>query len=145
MKKIFIALITGCVVWLAQATESLWMTDLIKAQAQAKAESKLVLVAFTGSDWCPPCKALHKNVMTSPEFVGYAKTNLVLVEVDFPHSKPQSREVKAYNEALAKHYDVDGFPTVIVLDGSGKQVKKSVGYGGQTPAEYIASLQKLKK
>src|ERR1051325_2421476 len=47
------------------------MTDFAKAQAKAKAEKKLVLIDFTGSDWCPPCMALHKNVLTSKEFTAF--------------------------------------------------------------------------
>lgn len=35
----------------AAAADSLWLTDLPKAQAQARAEGKLVFVNFTGSDW----------------------------------------------------------------------------------------------
>ena len=72
---------------------------------KAKAEKKMVLMDFTGSDWCPPCKALHKNVLTSPEFEAYADKNLVLVEVDFPRTKPQTEELKAANKALAEKYD----------------------------------------
>jgi thiol:disulfide interchange protein len=29
-----------------------WGTDLPKALAQAKADKKMVLLDFTGSDWC---------------------------------------------------------------------------------------------
>ncbi len=35
----------------AQAADPVWLTDLPKAQAQAKAEKKLVLLNFGGSDW----------------------------------------------------------------------------------------------
>ncbi|MDB6108963.1 MAG: trxA [Pedosphaera sp.] len=138
----------GLVCWVAlQATaaESDWLTDLPKAQAQAKAEKKLVLMDFTGSDWCPPCKALHKNVLTSPEFEAYAKTNLVLVVVDFPRSKEQSEELKKSNEALKDKFNIEGFPTVILLDGNGKQLSKETGYGGASPKEFIAGLEKAKK
>ena len=78
-----------------------WSTDLPKAMEQAKAEKKAVLLDFTGSDWCPPCKELHKKVLVSKEFEDYAETKLVLVVVDFPKSKPQSDELKKANEALA--------------------------------------------
>ena len=50
--------------------------------AQNPAEKKMVLMDFTGSDWCPPCKALEKNVLSSPAFEAFAKENLVLVQVD---------------------------------------------------------------
>ena len=81
-------------VWQVNASEATWLTDLPKAQAQAKAEKKIVLMDFTGSDWCPPCKALHKNVFSTQEFQEYAAKNLVLVEVDFPRAKQQTEELR---------------------------------------------------
>src|SRR5947209_4624292 len=88
-KTIWALVLTGLVAARTWAADSDWLTDLPKALGKAKAEKKLVLMDFTGSDWCPPCKALHKNVLSSKEFEGYAQTNLVLVLVDFPRSKPQ--------------------------------------------------------
>jgi thioredoxin-related protein len=127
------------------AAEDTWLTDLPKAMEQAKAQKKMVLLDFTGSDWCPPCKALHKNVLTSGEFSKFAKDNLVLVELDFPKSKAQTPELKAANQELSKKYAVRGFPTIIVLDADGKELFKKVGYGGTPAAEYVAELAKLKK
>jgi hypothetical protein len=51
MKKVLFGLIAGLAVWQASAAELSWLTDLAKAQAQAKAENKAVLLNFTGSDW----------------------------------------------------------------------------------------------
>ena len=126
------------------AAEGEWLTDLPKAQAKAKSEKKLVLMDFTGSDWCPPCKNLHKTVLVSPEFTAFAKDNLVLVELDFPNSKPQSAELKAANKELAKKFGITGYPTIIVLDANGKEVFKKVGYGGTPAKDYVADLAKLK-
>ena len=56
-----------------------WMGNIEKALEIAKKEKKQVLIDFTGSDWCPPCIALKKNVFDSKEFKAYAKDNLVLV------------------------------------------------------------------
>ena len=125
--------------------EDSWITDLPKAMEQAKAEKKMVLLDFTGSDWCPPCKSLHKNVLTSAEFSKFAKDNLVLVELDFPKSKPLSDEIKAANKALGAKYGIKGYPTVIVLDAEGKELFRKVGYGGTPAADYVAELAKLKK
>ena len=122
-----------------------WSTDLPKALAQAKTEKKAVLMDFTGSDWCPPCKALHKNVLVSKEFEDYAETKLVLVVVDFPKSKPQSDELKKTNEALSEKFGIEGYPTLILLDADGKQLKKDVGYGGAKPAEIIEGIEKARK
>ncbi len=143
MKRLaFILAICGMV---AQLHAAEWLTDLPKALDKAKAEKKMVLMDFTGSDWCPPCKALHKTVLTSPEFEAYAETNLILVEVDFPNEKPQTEELKASNKVLAQKYEIEGYPTVIVLDALGNQLSKKVGYSGTTTKSFIADLEKLKK
>jgi thioredoxin-related protein len=122
-----------------------WLTDFPKAQARAKSESKLVLMDFTGSDYCAPCKALAKRVFSQPEFINYAKTNLVLVEVDFPLHKPQAEELRKTNEALEKQFKVEGYPTVIMLNFEGKELQRWLGYEGESVAEFIAKLEKLKK
>ncbi len=145
MKKIALLLAATLASFTLLAAEGEWLTDLAKAQEKAKAEKKFVLIDFTGSDWCPPCKNLHKTVLVAPEFTQFAKDNLVLVEIDFPNGKPQSAELKAANKELAKKFKVEGYPTVIVLDAAGKEVFKEVGYGGTPAKDYVAKLAKLKK
>lgn len=145
MKKLALLLAATFVALQLHAADDGWLTDLPKAQEKAKAEKKLVLIDFTGSDWCPPCKNLHKTVLTAPEFTAFAKDNLVLVEIDFPNSKPQSAELKAANKELAKKFGITGYPTVVVLDASGKELFKKVGYGGTPAKAYVADLAKLKQ
>ena len=145
MKKLTMALVSLLVLYQASAAEGEWLTDLAKAKEKAKTEKKMILMYFTGSDWCPPCKALHKNILTSTEFVEYARKNLILVEVDFPNNKPQSPELKKANAELAKKFDIDGYPTVIVLDSSGKELSKRAGYGGEKTGDFIARIEALKK
>lgn len=146
MKKIALSLclLTCWAVWQVSADEGAWLTDLSKAQAKAKTEKKLVLMDFNGSDWCPPCKALRKTVLNSQTFMDFAKDNLVLVDVDFPRHHEQPAELKKANEALSQKFSIEGFPTVIVLSSSGKELKKMVGYDGQSAKEFVAELQKLK-
>ncbi len=93
-----------------------WLTDFEAAKAQARSENKLLLINFTGSDWCPPCMMLEKAVFAKPEFRDYAANHLVLLEVDFPRRKNLSAEQRAANKKLAQKYGIEGFPTVIVLD-----------------------------
>jgi len=146
MKIMALGLLMGFMAVQALAADGTWLTDLPKALEKAKAEKKMVLADFTGSDWCPPCKALHKNVLSSPEFLSYAKDNLVLVEIDFPRTKPQSDALKKTNKELAKKHDIEGYPTVIVFDSNGKELLKDVGYDGKgKAADYVAKLKGLKK
>jgi len=144
MKKIAIGLIAGLALLQAGAEDLNWMTDLPKAQAKAKTENKMIMMDFTGSDWCGWCIKLHKEVFSKPEFSEYAKKNLVLLEVDFPRSKEQSAELKRANQALQGKYKIEGYPTIIVLNGEGKKVGE-LGYMAGGPTAFIAELEKLKK
>lgn len=114
-----------------------WKTDYAEALKSAASEEKMVLLEFTGSDWCPPCKMLHSEILTKDAFKEFADENLVLVELDFPNAKPQSDELKKQNEELSKTYGVEGYPTLIVLDSEGKEVKREVGLAWSTPQELI--------
>ena len=95
-----------------------WSTDLDKALADAKAAKKSVLVEFTGSDWCPPCIAMRKNVFSKKEFVQAASKNFILVELDFPKA---DKALADKNQPLAEKYKIEGFPTVILLNSEGKE------------------------
>ena len=121
-----------------------WDDDYEKALAKAKAEKKMVVLDFTGSDWCGWCIKLDKEVFSKKEFKDYAKDNLVLVEVDFPQTKKLPKKTQEQNEKLQKEHSVRGYPTIIVLDSEGKKVGQ-LGYmeGGPTP--FIAKLDELKK
>ena len=144
MKKIAMGLIAGLALLNAGAEELQWVTDLPKAQAQAKTDHKLVMMDFTGSDWCGWCIKLHREVFSKPEFAEYAKNNLVLVEVDFPRGKKQTEELKKANQALQEKYKIEGYPTIIILNGEGKQVGQ-LGYQPGGPKPFIDELEKMKK
>jgi len=129
---------------LTALAEVKWSTDLSAAQAQAKKDKKLVLMNFTGSDWCGWCKKLQAEVFTTKEFDAYAKDKLVLVEVDFPSQKKQSPELKKANEALQAKYKAQGYPTIVVLNGDGKEVWRQGGYMPGGPSAWIAKLDSVK-
>jgi protein disulfide-isomerase len=125
--------------------ELAWITDYKRAQDEAKASHKLVLVEFTGSDWCGYCFQLDRVIFSQPEFKDYANKNLVLVEIDFPRRKAQSAETKKQNAELAERYQIDGFPTLVVLNGEGKAVWRYDGLYTNGLAAFLAELDKVRK
>ena len=129
-----------------QATPSKpgWITSYEQGQQEAKANNKLVLLDFTGSDWCGWCILLDREVFSKPKFKEYASKNLVLVEVDFPKTKPVPDAARRENLRLAQLYQVQGFPTIIVLNGDGQLVGE-FGYLKGGPDAFIALLEKLRK
>lgn len=121
-----------------------WLTSYEQAQQEAKANHKLMLMDFTGSDWCGYCIMLEKEIFSQPKFQEYASKNLVLLELDFPRSKEIPSETRAQNERLARQYQIQGFPTIVVLNSNGKQVGE-LGYLRGGPEAFIAELEKLPK
>ncbi len=121
-----------------------WLTDYERAKQEAKENHKLLLVDFTGSDWCGWCIRLRREVFSQPEFQEYAKKNLVLLEIDFPRAKEQSRDLRTQNQNLAMQYNIEGFPTIVVLNDQGKQVGV-LGYMPGGASTFISELEKLRK
>ncbi len=101
----------------AKAPEG-WETDVKAAIELAKKEDKSVMLEFTGSDWCPPCIMMKKNVFSKKEFLDAASEDFVLVHLDFPKGDP---DLAKKNEPYAKEYKIEGFPTVILLKSDGKE------------------------
>ncbi len=122
-----------------------WLNDYQKAQQEATASNKFLLLDFTGSDWCGWCRKFDKEILSQPQFKDYARANLVLVEVDFPRAKPQSVELRKQNQELAQQYQVQGFPTIVVLNGNGQKIWQYDGYFPGGPDAFIAQLEKLRK
>lgn len=135
--------LTAAVAAVAPAFAAEWMNDLNAANEKAKAEHKLILMDFTGSDWCGWCIRLRKEVLDKPEFEAYAKDKFVLMEVDMPRRTQLAPEIKTQNKQLCDKYHVAGFPTMLVVTYKGTVVG---GFGGYKKAEDLqAALDKAIK
>jgi thioredoxin-related protein len=127
-------------------TQAQWLTDFKKAQEEAKATNKLLLIEFTGSDWCPPCRMLQRDVLSTREFQEYAIKNFILLEVDFPRAKPQTAELARQNQMLSERFGIDGFPSIILLNADGKKLGELVGYDPHAGRQgYMDALEKMRK
>lgn len=125
-----------------------WLTDMEKAKTEARSSHKLILLNFSGSDWCGPCIKLTREVFENESFKTYAGQNLVLVNADFPRQKKHklSPELTKNNEGLADQYNKAGtFPLTLLLDENGKVLKKWEGNPGLKPEEFIAAVKSTKK
>ena len=127
----------------AVAADADWYQNYDKALAKAKETGHSVLLDFTGSDWCPYCIQMDKQVFQTDQFKQYAAKNLVLLKVDFPNSHPLPKEVEDQNNKLQEQYGVGGMlPTFILVDKDGKVLTKQVGALEGGPAAFIAMLEK---
>lgn len=106
-----------------------WMPFYEDALDKAKKENKLVLVYFTGSDWCGPCKVLDKELFHTEKFKEFSDKELVLLEVDIPRNQDiLSDEKISENLYLQRKYSVKTFPTILFLNHRGRKVSEKKGY-----------------
>jgi protein disulfide-isomerase len=118
-----------------------WGESYPQALAESKKSGKPILADFTGSDWCGYCIALKKEVFDTPVFKDWAAKNVILLELDFPRRKPQAPEIKQQNEKLSQQFSIEGFPTILILDGAGKKIGE-LGYQEGGPEKWIAEFKK---
>ena len=125
----------------AHASDLTWSTDFPRSLDQARADGKMVLLDFTGSDWCPWCIKFDREVLETDQFSTYAQNKLELVLVDFPRSKPQDDGLKQANRALADRYHVTGYPTFVLVNYAGNELGRQVGYRDGGPGAFITELE----
>lgn len=123
-----------------------WETDFQKAQQSAQTEHKLILLNFSGSDWCGPCIRMHKEIFESSSFTSYANEHLVLVNADFPRLKKHelSKDQQKKNDELADKYDKEGiFPMTVLLNPTGKVLKEWKGYPPVAAEEFTKQVKEF--
>ena len=97
-----------------------WENTFKEAVVKAKETHKPILIYFTGSDWCGPCKRIDENLFHTEKFVKFSEENLVLYTADFPRNTDLvSEENKKMNKQLSKKYNQESFPTMIIVDERG--------------------------
>ncbi|MFA7057865.1 MAG: thioredoxin family protein [Candidatus Cloacimonadales bacterium] len=120
-----------------------WIEDYDLALRTAAKENKVVLINFTGSDWCGWCKKLVSEVFSQPEFATYAEKNLVLLMLDFPTTfKQLPVETQQERQKLQEKYKVKGYPTILLTDSLGAVIAQT-GYQDGGAIKYVEHLKGL--
>lgn len=125
----------------AQESSSLTYAEAIKLSSET---GKMIVVQFSGSDWCAPCIRLEKQIVNTPEFEVFAK-GFIWVKADFPRKKSNrlSKEITEQNDMLAEQFNSQGhFPLLVFLDKDQK-VKGTIGYKSVDVKAYIAIIEKM--
>lgn len=144
MKKLLTLLLILTGFFTARSQELTWYNNLDKAIEISKQTNKPLLLFFTGSDWCGWCHKLQDEVFKKPEFASWAKTNVVLVEVDFPHSFKLAAEIQNQNNHLQQEFGIQGYPTVWFVNATkkdGNVVYERLGQTGYVAGGPPAWLQ----
>ncbi len=142
-KQIVKGVVIAVLIVLGMRTEAAeWKTDFGQASSNALKTGRYMLLDFSGSDWCGWCIKLDKEVFSTPDFKTYSKKSLECVLVDFPRRKKQAPELKKQNEALARKYEIRGYPTVIILSPEG-ELAGQTGYqpgGGKAYVSHVKGI-----
>ncbi len=125
----------------ASAFSANWSENYDESVKKAREANKPLFILFTGSDWCPPCIQLERRVLASDTFSKFAEENLVLMKADFPRA-PQNEAIKQQNLKLRDQFQVEGYPTVFVLNASSGDIYfKQSAFRGQTPQQYVNEIK----
>jgi thioredoxin-related protein len=119
-----------------QESELEWYTDFEVAKQEAKSQDKPILMYFTGSDWCGPCKKLKADFFSSKKFLKESNV-VVLLMIDLPRSRGIiTAEQQRKNMLLMQRYNRRGsFPTLVGLSHEGKVITEISGYNRNRDTE----------
>ncbi|MBX7226935.1 MAG: thioredoxin family protein [Chitinophagales bacterium] len=118
--------------------------DFDTVKQQAEEQHKLILLNFSGSDWCAPCILTKKEIYDNTAFKAFADTSLVLLNADFPRQKKNlpSAEKQAENDMLAETYNKKGiFPMIVLMNAEGKVLKTWEGKPKESALDFIKEVQ----
>lgn len=127
-------------------TAPTWKTNFNEAKKEAAVKHELILLNFSGSDWCLPCIKLKKTIFESEAFTSYALENLVLVNADFPRQNKHklSADQKNINEELAEKYNPQGkFPYTAILTAEGKLIKEWDGLPDISAQQFVDEIKAI--
>ncbi|WP_164112159.1 MULTISPECIES: thioredoxin family protein [Sphingobacterium] len=142
MKTIFVATVLAILSNLAYS-----QTRFEKAKKEAAEKRELIVLNFSGSDWCIPCIKFHKNIIETDVFQKLISGNTAIyLNVDFPRSKKNQplEAIKKENAELADLYNPKGiFPYTLVLDADGKIIKTWEGLPAENAEAFASQIQRL--
>jgi thiol-disulfide isomerase/thioredoxin len=125
---------------------AIWSGNFNETAKIAKATNKLILINFSGSDWCGPCIRLKNEIFETEVFDKFASEKLLLVKADFPRQKKNKlpeAQVKM-NEMLAERYNKDGkFPFTLLVNSDGKILKTWDGLPKENAVQFVQQLEIL--
>ena len=126
-----------------QAGNIVWLDNYEQALEKAKNSNKILILFFTGSDWCTWCNKLESEVLITPEFNQIAGDKFVFLKLDFPRESAISAQTREQNRQLQMRFDVHGFPTLVLLDPLQERQIGVTGYRSGVPKEYANHLMKI--
>ena len=126
MKKlIYIIFILTCSFYFSQV-QKIYTWDEAKKIATEKNIN--ILIEFTGSTWCKPCIKMEKEVINSKEFEDFYKDKFLMFVLDLEMPINMNSQNYLYFNKFKQKYSVHVYPTYILVDKNGKEIKRIEGF-----------------
>jgi len=88
---------------------------------------------------------MHKYVVDTEEFAKYAEKNLKTVVSDwFRGGGAKSKDFGKRHQELAEEFEIEGFPTIVLINPQTGKNMKIVGFAVRTPKELIEQIEEFK-
>ena len=125
-----------------------WYTSHQKVMKAANLAQQPVLIFFHGSDWCPPCISMSRDIFADTAFINYATDKILFLDVDFPYKKKLTKTQLKHNKNVKKKFGLpdeyrEGFPQVVIINANGKLLYQQKGYDGQGATYLITKVNEL--
>jgi thiol:disulfide interchange protein len=104
-----------------------WRT-LAAGLAEARATDRPLLYDFT-AEWCPPCRAMQRQVFADPRAAAELESRFVPVRV-LDRQREEGRN-PGWVDSLQARYRVNSFPTLIVAGADGRETTRLEGFMGR--------------
>src|SRR5881275_1000265 len=111
----------------SRACDSSDDTDYPRSVAIARKTNRPLLLAFLGTDWSLRSLKLDREVFDQAAFADDSKYNFLLCKIHFYQTQERVPDLLLQNQRLAEKYQIEQFPTVVVLNSSGAELGR-VGY-----------------
>ena len=108
----------------------------IKGVRQQKNNAKPVVALFY-TDWCPNCKKLREDILSTPVFKEFAENNLITVRIN-PETGPMENQ-------LAEEFGVIGYPSFFIIQANSPNAKIIRKTSHISPEEFILQIKEAIK
>ncbi|MEP2024152.1 MAG: thioredoxin fold domain-containing protein [Reichenbachiella sp.] len=123
--------------------DSIKWNNLETAQSFSKNNPRPIFIEFTAK-WCGWCKKMDKTTFSDEAVIDLLNDEYYAVKIDFDSPALIEFQGEQYTgKQLAKHFGIDGLPTMIYIPANQKSSETIVGY--KTAKQLIKELSKLNR
>lgn len=124
--------------WILKGPRVQWHQYSEELLAKSKSEGRPVILDFSAT-WCTPCRELDEKTFHDSSIVQRSAQDIIMIKIDL------TRSGDPLHERLLTEYAVKGVPTVVFLDGQGRERHELRLVDYLPPDEFLKRMEQLKK